>query len=84
MRFALGILIAILCLQHGAKAQTPFPEFSSEFHRPFRMTSVSGVVDSGSRFGHCGPAMFDWNDDGLLDMVVGDFSGHFYLFRKHR
>jgi hypothetical protein len=55
---------------------------SDLFHPPVRLTAADGVIDSGPSWGHSGPWVEDVDGDGLRDLVVGDFSGLFRVYRN--
>ncbi len=52
------------------------------FHPPVRLAAADGIIDSGPAWGHCGPWVADVDGDGLRDLVVGDFSGLFRLYKN--
>ncbi len=52
------------------------------FHAPTRLVAADGVIDSGQSWGHSGPWVEDVDGDGKRDLVVGDFSGLFRLYRN--
>jgi hypothetical protein len=52
------------------------------FHPPTRLTAADGVIDSGPAWGHSGPWVEDVDGDRVKDLVVGDFSGLFKLYRN--
>jgi hypothetical protein len=52
------------------------------FHPPVRLTAAGGAIDSGPSWGHSGPWVHDVDGDGVRDLVVGDFSGLFRLYRN--
>jgi hypothetical protein len=52
------------------------------FHAPTRLLAADGVNDSGPSWGHSGPWVEDVDGDGRRDLVVGDFSGLFRLYRN--
>ena len=52
------------------------------FHPPVRLTGADGVIDSGPSWGHSSPWVIDADGEGVNDLVVGDFSGKFRLYRN--
>lgn len=55
---------------------------SSEFEAPVRLIAGGQVIDTGANWGHSGPCFDDYDSDGLRDLIVGDFSGRFQVFRN--
>jgi hypothetical protein len=55
---------------------------SYEFETPIRLTAGGEFVDSGPSWGHSGPCYDDVDGDGLRDLIVGDFSGKFRVYRN--
>lgn len=52
------------------------------FHAPARLAAADGVIDHGASLGHCGPWIEDVDGDSAKDLVIGDFSGGFLLYRN--
>jgi hypothetical protein len=55
---------------------------NSVLQKPVRLTAVDAVIDSGPQWAHSGPCLHDVDRDGRRDLVVGDFSGLFRLYRN--
>jgi hypothetical protein len=54
----------------------------SVFQRPVRLEAAGVVIDSGPQWAHSGPCIHDVDRDGRRDLLVGDFSGQFRLYRN--
>jgi hypothetical protein len=52
------------------------------FEKPVRLEADGKVIDTGDNSGHSGPTMADVDGDGIPDLVVGDFSGQFRVYRN--
>ena len=52
------------------------------FHPPVRLSAADGLIDHGSSWAHASPWVVDVDGDGVNDLVVGDFSGHFRFYRN--
>jgi hypothetical protein len=63
-------------------ADQAVPLESNVFEAPVRLESVEGVIDSGAVWGHSSPWVVDVDGDGVRDLIVGDFSGFFQLYRN--
>jgi hypothetical protein len=57
---------------------------SSLFQKPVRLEAAGAVIDSGPQWAHSGPCLHDVDGDGRRDLLVGDFSGQFQLYRNVR
>jgi hypothetical protein len=47
---------------------------------PVRLKSGDQFIDAGKHIGHAGPLAADLDADGKLDLLVGNFRGHFQLY----
>jgi hypothetical protein len=54
----------------------------SIFQKPVRLKAADAVIDSGPHWAHSGPCLHDVDGDGRRDLLVGDFSGLFRLYRN--
>jgi hypothetical protein len=52
------------------------------FAPPVRIEADGKPIDHGAAWGHCGPTLHDLDGDGLADLVVGDFSGRFTVYKN--
>src|SRR5262245_51666718 len=52
------------------------------FQKPIRLEAAGTVIDSGPQWAHSGPCLYDVDCDGRRDLLVGDFSGQFCLYRN--
>jgi hypothetical protein len=55
---------------------------NSVFQNPVRLKAADAVIDSGPHWAHSGPCLHDVDGDGRRDLLVGDFSGLFRLYRN--
>jgi len=76
-------LAAIAAL--GADAPTSSTNDESKnsvFQKPVRLKAAQSFIDSGPQWAHSGPCLHDVDGDGRRDLLVGDFSGEFHLYRN--
>jgi hypothetical protein len=87
-----GLLAILVAANPGEVAEKdPPPEKASAgaisantalFDPPRRLSAADGLIDSGAASGHSGPCLHDVDGDGRRDLLVGDFSGLFRLYRN--
>ncbi|HVC98637.1 MAG TPA: hypothetical protein VND64_33530 [Pirellulales bacterium] len=47
---------------------------------PVRLKAGDEFIDTGKHVAHAGPLAVDLNADGMPDLLVGNFSGHFQVY----
>ena len=55
---------------------------SNEFKAPVRLEAGGKIIDTGERIAHSGPCLADFDGDGLIDLLVGDFGGNIEFFQN--
>jgi hypothetical protein len=78
--FTVLLTISIGMTASLSKAQDKSP--STEFELPVRLQADGQFIDTGDAWGHSAPCVEDIDGDGLGDLVVGDFSGKFRLYKN--
>jgi hypothetical protein len=61
---------------------TVAPPKKEWFEPPVRIEADGKPIDHGAAGGHCGPTLHDLDSDGLDDLVVGDRSGKFTVYKN--
>ena len=87
-----GFAAVLIGFSGLANGQDPVPQDAANdepkgvatdlFQAPTRLKAADQVIDSGADWGHSGPWVEDVDGDGLRDLVVGDFSGLFRVYRN--
>ncbi|TWU10648.1 FG-GAP repeat domain-containing protein [Allorhodopirellula heiligendammensis] len=52
------------------------------FEPPVRLLADGEEIDTGPSWGHSSPCVADLDGDGLDDLILGDFSGKFHVYRN--
>jgi hypothetical protein len=77
------VLAAVAALGAGPPQSAPKNNAQDAiFQKPVRLEAAGAAIDSGPQWAHSGPCFFDVNGDGRRDLLVGDFSGQFRLYRN--
>ena len=72
----LGAIVA------GALPAQMAAEDSVQFDPPIRLKAGEAFIDTAEHVGHAGPLVVDLNADGRDDLLVGNFRGHFQVYRN--
>ena len=79
-KFALIGLTTIMLCWGSLIAPTSGQDF--QFEDPIRLSAAGEVIDTGPHIAHSGPALADVNNDGKVDLLVGNFSGTIAYFEN--
>jgi hypothetical protein len=72
----LPALVSALLATEGAAQSDPV------LSAPQRLKAGEEWIDTGKEIAHAGPQLHDVDGDGLQDLVVGNFAGHFQVYRN--
>ena len=72
------ILVALMLGATTLAAQSP----AIELEKPVRLKVGDAFIDSGRHIGYSSPVLRDYDGDGKLDLLVGNFRGHIQLFKN--
>src|ERR1051326_8098162 len=67
------LVILTTCFATNALALMP----TTTFQDPVAITAGDSAINLGS---HAAPRLVDWNNDGVLDLIVGGGDGYLWLF----
>lgn len=81
-RIILGALVLMLFGADRAPSQYLFAADVDVFEKPVRLLADGKVIDTGAAWGHSSPCVEDLDGDGLKDLLLGDFSGKFRVYRN--
>jgi hypothetical protein len=74
------LAVALLAAIGFGERQTIFA--SDIFEKPVRLMADGRVIDTGEAWGHSSPCVEDIDGDGLDDLLLGDFSGKFHVYKN--
>ena len=74
---ALGLLTALVSQAACGQEEPGAPQ---KFDPPVRLKAGGEFIDTGKHVGHAGPLTADLDADGMPDLLVGNFAGHFQVY----
>jgi len=75
----LSLALVFLLTARGSSA---IADEGGIFEKPVPLEADGKVIDTGAAWGHSGPCLADVDGDSVRDLVVGDFSGRFRVYRN--
>jgi hypothetical protein len=81
-RYAVVVAAIAALVSNARPAPTNNDADNSVFQKPVRLKAADSFIDSGPQWAHSGPCLHDVDGDGRRDLLVGDFSGQFLLYRN--
>ena len=81
-RFVLGLTLIVVCLPLRLSAQQQAEGTQAEFEPPIRLKAGDSFIDTSKYVGHAGPSITDLDADGQPDLLVGNFAGHFQVYKN--
>jgi hypothetical protein len=76
------LAVVIITVSNLALADKTASRYCKDLEKPFQLQADGQFIDSGANWGHCGPCAVDIDGDGLKDLIVGDFSGYFTIYKN--
>src|SRR5688500_15719158 len=82
-RQSLAIVAALLMtMSTGSAVRAAAAAAAVEVQPPVRIEADGKVIDTGHAWGHSSPCVVDLDGDKLDDLLLGDFSGKFRIYRN--
>jgi hypothetical protein len=75
-------IVPALALSALGGISSAAPPAEPLFDPPVRLKAGDKYVDTGANVAHTGPLLHDYDGDGKIDLLVGNFRGTVQLFRN--